>query len=65
MTPANEREDMKEAGGNTHFDAGVPSVGVVSEEEVAGNGGMTTDLKQLHQIILRYGELAATESTNG
>jgi len=65
MTPANDREDMKGVGGNTHFDAGVPSVDVVSEEEVAGNGGMTTDLEQLDEVILRYGKLAAMESTNG
>ena len=51
-------------GSSTHFDAEVASVGVVSEEEVAGNGGMTTDLEQFHEIILRYGKLAATESTD-
>ena len=64
MTPVNEREEIKEVGSSTHFDAEVASVDVVSEEEEAGNGGMTADLEQLHEIILRHGKLAATESTN-
>ena len=56
---------MKEVGSNTHFDAEVATIDVVSEEEVSSSGGMTTDLEQGHEIILRYGKLAATESTNG
>jgi len=56
MTPVNEREDMKEVGSSsTHFDAEIASANVVSEEEVAGKGGMTTDHEQFHEIILRYG----------
>ena len=65
MSPVNEREGTKELESSTHFDAEVASVDVVSEEEVASNGGRTTDLEQLHEIILRYGKLATTESTNG
>jgi len=56
---------MREVGSSTHFDVEVASANVVSEEEVGGNGGMTTDLEQCHEIILRYRKLAATESTNG
>jgi hypothetical protein len=52
-------------GRRAHFDAEVASVDVVSEEEVAGNGGMTTELEQSHEIILKYRKLAFTESTNG
>ena len=55
MTLVNEHEETKEVGNSTHFDAEVASVDVVTEEEVAGNGGMTTDLEQCHEIILRYG----------
>jgi len=55
MTPANEWKEMKEVGGSTHFDAEVAFVDVVSEEEVASDGGMTADLEQCHEIILRYG----------
>jgi len=52
MTPVNEQEEMKEVGSRTHFNAEVALVDVVSEEEVAGSGGMTTDLEQSHEIIL-------------
>jgi len=55
MTPASERKGMKEVGTGTHFDAEVTSADVISEEEVAGCGGMTADLEQAHEIILRYG----------
>ena len=55
---------MEEVGSGTHFDVEVASANVVSEEEVAGNGGMTTDLEQCHKIILRYEKLVATESMN-
>ena len=44
---------MNWVGGDTHFDAGVASVDVVSEEEVAGGGWMTTDPEQLQEIMLR------------
>ena len=64
MTLVNEREDMKEVR-CAHFDAEVASVGVVSEEEVTGNGRMTTELEQSHDIILKYRKLAFMESTNG
>jgi hypothetical protein len=50
-------------GGSTHFDADDAFVDVISEEEVVGRGGMTTDLEQFHEIILRYGKLASMEST--
>jgi hypothetical protein len=33
-------------------------IDVVSEEEVTGEGGMTTELEQFHEIILRYRKLA-------
>jgi len=65
MTTVNERGERKEVGSRTHFDAEVASVDVVSEEEVAGHGGMTTNLEQSHEIILRYGKLATMESANG
>jgi len=45
---------MKGVGGSTHFDAEVAFADVVSEEEVASDGGMTTDLEQCHEIILGY-----------
>ena len=48
-------------GGSTHFDADDAFVDVISEEEVVGRGGMTTDLEQFHEIILRYGKLADME----
>ena len=64
MTLVNERE-MKEVGISTHFNAKVALVDVISEEEVAGNGRMTTELEQSHEIILQRGKLAGTESTNG
>ena len=54
--PVNEREGMKEVGSSTHFNAEVASADVISEEEVASNGGMATDLEQFHEIILRYGK---------
>ena len=57
MSPTNEREDIKQVGSSsTHFDAEIASADVVSEEEVAGNGGMTTNHEQFHEIILRYGK---------
>jgi len=65
MTPVNEREEKKEVGSSTHFGAEVAWADVLPEEEVAGNGRMTTDLKQFYEIILRYRKLASTESTNG
>ena len=49
---------------STHFDAEVTGADVVTEEEVASNGGMTTDFEQFHEIILRYKKLAAKEGTN-
>jgi hypothetical protein len=61
----NEREEMREVGSSTHFDAEVTGADVVSEEEVASSGGKTADLEQFQEIILQYGKLAATESTNG
>lgn len=64
MTLINKLEDMKEVGRRAHFDAEVASADVVSEEKVAGNGGMTTGLEQTYEIILKYRKLAFTESTN-
>ena len=55
MTPASEWKGMKVVTSGTHLDAEVTSADVISEEEVAGCGGMTTDLEQAHEIILRYG----------
>ena len=48
-------------GGSTHFNADDASVDVISEEEVVGRRGMTTDLEQFYEIILRYGKLAGME----
>jgi len=55
MTPASERKGMKEVGTGTHFDAEVTPADVIFEEEVTGCRGMTTNLEQAHEIILRYG----------
>jgi len=65
MTPINEWDVMKEVGNSTHLDAKVASVDVAPEEEVAGFGGMTADLEQCHEIMLRYGKLTGTDRTNG
>jgi len=65
MAPVNEREEMKEVGSSTHFDGQVTSFDVVTEEEVADIGGVTADLEQSHEIILRCGKLAFRESTKG
>jgi hypothetical protein len=35
----------KGSGGETHFDAEVASVDIISEEEVAGLGGFATDFE--------------------
>jgi hypothetical protein len=39
--------------GETHLDAEVASIDVVSEEEVAGLGGFASDFEELHEIKLR------------
>jgi hypothetical protein len=39
--------------GKTHLDAEIASVYIVSEEEVAGLGGLASDFEELHEIKLR------------
>ena len=48
-----------------HFNAEIASIYVAPEEEVAGIGGMATELEQCHEIMLRYGKLTGSDRTNG
>ena len=36
----------------SYFDGKVASINVISEEEVASIGGMTSDFEELHQVEL-------------
>ena len=49
---------MKSDRYETHFDAEVTSVNIVSEEEIASLGGFATDFKEFHEIKLRIQYLA-------
>jgi len=40
-------------GRETHLDAEVTSVDIVSEEEIAGLGGLASDFEEFHEIKLR------------
>ena len=36
----------------THLDAEVPAIDIVSQEQIASGLGISSDLEELHQIIL-------------
>jgi hypothetical protein len=46
-------ENKKAWVGKTQLDAEVASADIVSEEEVAGLGGFTSDFEELHEIKLQ------------
>jgi hypothetical protein len=62
MTAVNEGggDETRRGGGGTHFNAEIAYVYVAPEEEVAGIGGITAELEQCHEIILRYGKLTGS-----